>query len=129
MARWQYDKKWPSLTTTAYKSLTGQSSNAHLLFPDSELISERLQSLTELHIMTSFIVMKYNGPVNTRWSPSKISPPSQSSGRDVGDLEAGRRLGRMCISRDTDPPDVLRRVRLPSESLSGAEGWPFCRPE
>ena len=71
----------------------------------------------------------YNGPVNTRWSSSKISPPSQSSGRDVGDLEAGRRLGRMCISRDTDPPDVLRRVRLPSESLSGAEGWPFCRPE
>ena len=59
MERWQYDKIWPWLTTTAYKSLTGQSSNAHLLFPDSELISECLQSLTELHIMIPFIVMKY----------------------------------------------------------------------
>ena len=48
---------------------------------------------------------------------------------DVGDLEdawSGRLgCGRMCISRDTDPPDVLTHLRLPSESLSGATGGHF----
>ena len=48
---------------------------------------------------------------------------------DVGDLEdawSGRLgCGRMCISRDTDPPDVLTQLRLPSESLSGATGGHF----
>ena len=81
-----------------------------------------------LHNLILNVICVGKTNVNCFWLKFHIGNQFWSE-EDVGDLEdawSGRLgCGRMCISRDTDPPDVLTRLRLPSESLSGATGGHF----